>query len=123
MACLPVQSRRAIDWLRYNLSIPNLVPTPERGNKINPYPLFPIPSPMGMFDGKIGVIMGLANDRSIAWAISQALYAEGAELAFTHLPGPSSERRIGQLVEAQSPKLLLPCHVPRDEDVARVFAA
>ena len=44
---------------------------------------------MGMFSGKIGLIMGVANDRSIAWAISEALYAEGAELAFTHLPSPS----------------------------------
>ncbi len=78
---------------------------------------------MGIFTGKTGLVMGVANDHSIAWAISQALYAEGAELAFTHLPGPSGERRIGRLVEAQSPKLLLPCDVQRDEDVARVFDA
>ena len=45
---------------------------------------------MGMFAGKIGLVMGVANDRSIAWAMSEALYAEGAELAFTHLPSPSS---------------------------------
>ena len=54
---------------------------------------------MGMFSGKIGLVMGLANDHSIAWAMSEALYAEGAELGFTHLPSPSNERRVRGLVE------------------------
>src|SRR3972149_5668037 len=78
---------------------------------------------MGIFEGKIGVVMGAANDRSIAWAISQALYAEGAELAFTHLPGPSSERRVKQLLEPYNPKILLPCDVQKDEDIDRVYQA
>jgi enoyl-[acyl-carrier protein] reductase I len=78
---------------------------------------------MGLFDGKIGLVMGVANDRSIAWSISEALCAEGAELAFTHLPSPSSERRVSRLVEPLRPKLVLPCDVQRDEDVARVFQA
>ena len=78
---------------------------------------------MGMFADKTGLVMGVANDHSIAWAMSQALYAEGAELAFTHLPGPSSERRISRLVEPHAPKLVLPCDVQRDEDIARVFDA
>lgn len=78
---------------------------------------------MGMLSGKIGLVMGVANERSIAWAISQALYAEGAELAFTHLPSPSGQRRVSRLLEARAPKLLLPCDVQRDEDIARVFAA
>jgi enoyl-[acyl-carrier protein] reductase I len=78
---------------------------------------------MGMFDNKIGVIMGVANDRSIAWAICEALYAEGAELAFTHLPGPSSQRRVGQLLEPHHPKILLPCDVQKDEDIASLFQA
>jgi len=78
---------------------------------------------MGMFAGKTGLVMGVANDHSIAWAMSQALYAEGAELAFTHLPGPSSERRISRLVEPHGPKLVLPCDVQRDEDIGRVFDA
>ncbi|MGA2062719.1 MAG: enoyl-ACP reductase [Thermoguttaceae bacterium] len=76
-----------------------------------------------MFDNKIGVIMGVANDRSIAWAICEALYAEGAELAFTHLPGPSSQRRVGQLLEPHHPKILLPCDVQKDEDIASLFQA
>ena len=76
---------------------------------------------MGLFSGKTGLVMGVANDRSIAWAMSEALYAEGAELAFTHLPGPSSERRVRQLVESARPKIIVPCDVQKDEDIARVF--
>ena len=78
---------------------------------------------MGIFAGKIGLVMGVANDRSIAWAMSESLYAEGAELAFTHLPGPSGQRRIMKLVESRGPKLVLPCDVQHDEDIAHVFEA
>jgi enoyl-[acyl-carrier protein] reductase I len=78
---------------------------------------------MALFTGKIGMVMGVANDRSIAWAISEALYAEGAELAFTHLPGPSSERRVRNLVDPHGPKVVLPCDVQKDEDIARAFDA
>ena len=78
---------------------------------------------MGMFSGKTGLVMGVANDRSIAWAMSRALFAEGAELAFTHLPGPSSQRRIRRLVDPHGPKLVMPCDVQKDDNVARVFQA
>jgi enoyl-[acyl-carrier protein] reductase I len=78
---------------------------------------------MALFSGKIGLVMGVANERSIAWAISQALYAEGAELAFTHLPSPSNERRVRELVEPRGPKLILPCNVQKDDDIARVCDA
>jgi len=77
---------------------------------------------MGMFSGKVGLVLGVANDRSIAWAMSESLYAEGAELAFTHLPGPSSERRVRQLVDPRNAKVVLPCDVQKDEDLAAVFA-
>ena len=76
---------------------------------------------MGLFDGKIGLVMGVANDRSIAWAISEALWAEGAELGFTHLPSPSSERRVTRLVESRAPRLVVPCDVQKDGDLADVF--
>ncbi len=76
---------------------------------------------MSMFAGKIGLIMGVANEWSIAWAISQALYAEGAELAFTHLPSPSNQRRVTALVQDHGPKVVLPCDVQKDADVARLF--
>ena len=76
---------------------------------------------MGQFSGKIGVVMGVANDRSLAWSISESLYAEGAELAFTHLPGPASERRVLQLVEPHHPKVLVSCNVQNDDDIALAF--
>jgi enoyl-[acyl-carrier protein] reductase I len=78
---------------------------------------------MGLFIGKIGLILGVANDHSIAWAMAESLYAEGAELAFTHLPSPSSERRVRQLVDAHRPKIVIPCDVQKDADIARVFDA
>ncbi|MHC4406061.1 MAG: enoyl-ACP reductase FabI [Planctomycetota bacterium] len=78
---------------------------------------------MGIFSDKIGLILGVANDRSIAWAISETLFNEGAELAFTHLPGRSSERRVHRLIESRNPKVVVPCDVQRDEEVARVFEA
>ena len=78
---------------------------------------------MGTMSGKIGLVMGLANDHSIAWAITEALVAEGAELGFTHLPSPSNERRVHRLAEPLGAKLVTPCDVQRDEDIARVFAA
>ncbi|NLS93892.1 MAG: enoyl-ACP reductase [Planctomycetaceae bacterium] len=77
---------------------------------------------MRMFEGKVGLVLGVANDRSIAWAISEALMAEGAELAFTHLPGESSERRVRRLVEACQPKLLMSCDVQQDRDLDGVFS-
>lgn len=76
---------------------------------------------MGTFTDKIGLVMGVANERSIAWAISQALYDEGAELAFTHLPSPSSQWRVHDLVDPRRPKIVLPCDVQNDDDIAQVF--
>jgi enoyl-[acyl-carrier protein] reductase I len=78
---------------------------------------------MDLFSGRVGLILGVANDHSIAWAISEALYAQGAELAFTHLPNASNERRVKELVEPHAPKILLPCDVQKDEDIAKVFDA
>jgi enoyl-[acyl-carrier protein] reductase I len=78
---------------------------------------------MAMFSGKTGLVMGVANDHSIAWAMSEALLREDAELAFTHLPGPSSERRVRRLVEPHHPRLVMPCDVQSDDDVAGVFRA
>jgi enoyl-[acyl-carrier protein] reductase I len=76
---------------------------------------------MGLFDGKKGMILGVANDFSIAWAISQKLLAEGAELGFTHLPGDKMERRVRKLADPAGAKLVTSCDVQKDEDVARVF--
>ncbi len=83
---------------------------------------------MGMFDGKKGLVFGIANDHSIAWAITQKLHAEGAEMGFTHLPDkdperPRMERRLRKLVEPLGAKLILPCDVQKDEDLDRIFTA
>jgi len=75
---------------------------------------------MSLFAEKIGLVMGVANDRSIAWAMSEALYAEGAELAFTHLPSPSGQRRVQRLLGPHEPKIVMPCDVQKDDDLARV---
>jgi enoyl-[acyl-carrier protein] reductase I len=78
---------------------------------------------MGLFSGKKGLILGVANDYSIAWAITQKLVEEGAELGFTHLPGEKMERRVRRTVDSIGPKLLVPCDVQKDEDIAATFAA
>ena len=75
---------------------------------------------MGILDGKRGVIFGVANERSIAWAISQALHREGAELAFTYA-GEVLERRVRPLAEGIGAKIVLPCDVTKDEEIDRVF--
>jgi enoyl-[acyl-carrier protein] reductase I len=75
---------------------------------------------MGLLDGKKGVIFGVANDRSIAWAISEALHAEGAELAFTYA-GDVLEKRVRPLAEGIGAKIILPCDVTKDEEIKKVF--
>jgi enoyl-[acyl-carrier protein] reductase I len=77
---------------------------------------------MGLFTGKKGLILGVANDFSIAWAISKQLHDEGADLGFTHLPGDKMERRVRKVADPIGAKLITPCDVQKDEDVARVFA-
>src|ERR1051325_3941074 len=75
---------------------------------------------MGLLDGKKGVIFGVANDRSIAWAISEALHAEGAELAFTYA-GEVLEKRVRPLAEGIGAKIFLPCDVTKDDEIKKVF--
>ena len=75
---------------------------------------------MGLLDGKRGIIFGVANERSIAWAISQALHAEGAELAFTYA-GEVLEKRVRPLAEGIGAKLILPCDVTKDDEIESVF--
>ena len=77
---------------------------------------------MGLFTGKKGLILGVANEFSIAWSIAKKLHEEGAELGFTHLPGDKMERRVRKLADPIGARLLTPCDVQKDEDVARVFA-
>jgi len=74
-----------------------------------------------LLEGKRGVIFGVANDRSIAWAIAEALHGEGAELAFTYA-GEILEKRVRPLAEGIGAKIILPCDVTKDEEIERVFA-
>ena len=79
---------------------------------------------MGLFDGKKGLILGVANDNSIAWAIARQIMAEGGLCGFSHLPGrPDDERqrnrrRVSQLTDKQSnAKFLAPVDVSKDADI------
>jgi enoyl-[acyl-carrier protein] reductase I len=75
---------------------------------------------MELLKGKRGVVFGVANDRSIAWAISQALHEEGAELAFTYA-GEVLEKRVKPLAEGLGSRIVLPCDVSKDEEIENVF--
>ena len=72
----------------------------------------------GLMKGKRALITGVANDRSIAWAIAQAFHAEGAELAFTY-PGEGMERRVRPLAESLDAKAIIDCDVAKDDDIDR----
>ncbi len=66
--------------------------------------------------GKRGLIMGVANDHSIAWGIARALAAQGAELAFTY-QGEALGKRVKPLAQSLGVDMVLPCDV---EDIASV---
>jgi enoyl-[acyl-carrier protein] reductase I len=76
---------------------------------------------VGSFDGKRGLVLGVANRRSIAWAIAQRLAAEGARLAFT-FQGERIEKNVRDLATSVDSPLVTECDVRSDEDVARVFS-
>jgi enoyl-[acyl-carrier protein] reductase I len=72
----------------------------------------------GIMKGKRALITGVANERSIAWAIAEAFHAEGAELAFTY-PGEAMERRVRPLAEGIGAKAIIDLDVSKDEDLRR----
>lgn len=75
---------------------------------------------MGLMDGKQGLILGVANDHSIAWGIAQALHREGATLGFTYA-GEALERRVRPLAESLGAPLIAPCDVTRDEEISALM--
>jgi enoyl-[acyl-carrier protein] reductase I len=76
---------------------------------------------MPLLEGKLGVVFGVANQRSIAWAIAQAWAREGARLAFTY-QGDRVKENVAELAGAfGADTLLLPCDVTKDEEIANVF--
>jgi len=75
----------------------------------------------GRFEGKRGLVLGVANKRSIAWAIARRLAEEGAELAFT-FQGERIESTVRELAGSVGSPLVTECDVRSDGDVARVFS-
>jgi enoyl-[acyl-carrier protein] reductase I len=75
----------------------------------------------GLMQGKKGLIMGVANDRSIAWGISEALAQAGAELAFTY-QGDALQKRVEPLAKSVGSDFLLPCDVTDQASIDAAFA-
>lgn len=85
---------------------------------------------MGLFEGKKGLILGVANDRSIAWYIAKFIMEQGGVCGFTHLPDkPDDDRkknrmRVAKCIEQfpDKSKFLIPMDVSKDEEIAGVMA-
>ncbi len=75
----------------------------------------------GYMNGKRGLIMGLANDRSLAWGIAQKLHAEGAELAFS-FQGEAMEKRVKPLADQLGCDFLIDCDVSTEAELDKAFA-
>lgn len=77
---------------------------------------------MALLEGKTGLIVGVANDRSYAWHIANSLTEHGATCAYAHIPGDKNERRTGKAVEKiQSNPWLCPCDASSDDDLDALF--
>lgn len=74
----------------------------------------------GLLTGRRGLVVGVANFRSIAWGIARHAHRHGADLAFTYL-GEALERRVRPLATSVGSELILPLDVSRDEEIAAVF--
>ena len=75
----------------------------------------------GLMKGKRGLIMGLANDKSLAWGISKALGAQGAELAFSY-QGDALLKRVEPLAESVGSRICIPCDVSDEASIDAMFA-
>ena len=75
---------------------------------------------MNLVKGKKGLIMGVANERSIAWGISQKLAEAGAELAFTYL-GEALKKRVVPLAKSLNSDFTLSCNVENKEEIIKLF--
>jgi enoyl-[acyl-carrier protein] reductase I len=80
---------------------------------------------MGCMDGKTGLVVGIANDRSYAWFIAESIIREGGTCLFTHLPGEKMERRARKAIEALgvADPWLRPMDASSDESMDEAFAA
>ena len=75
---------------------------------------------MSLIKGKKGLIMGVANERSIAWGISKKLAENGAELAFTYL-GDALKKRVIPLAESLKSNFILSCNVENKDEIVKLF--
>jgi len=75
----------------------------------------------GLMAGKRGLVMGVANDHSIAWGIAQSLAAHGAQIAFTY-QGDAQKKRLGPLASSIGSSIVMPADVESDEQLDAVFA-
>ncbi len=73
-----------------------------------------------ILEGKRGVVLGVANNKSIAWACAQMCMEQGASLAFNYL-GDSQEKRVRELVKGISEAIVLPCDVSKDSEIEDFF--
>ena len=78
-------------------------------------------STSGLMKGKRGLVMGVANDRSIAWGIADALHKAGAELAFTY-QGETFKKRVEPLVAPLNPAAVVDCDVSQQGSIDACFA-
>ena len=80
---------------------------------------------MGLLDGKKGLILNIANDRSIAWHIANNAVKQGAKCGFGYLPVEKMKRRVRKAMEEGGfgEEWLCPCDVCKDEDIEKFFAA
>ena len=76
----------------------------------------------GLMAGKRGLIMGLANDKSLAWGIAKALHAQGAEMAFSYM-GDALKKRVGPLAAEVGSDFLIDCDVSDMDSIDAAFAA
>ncbi len=105
-----LQGRNALP----TLVVPGLVPAAE-GREIS------MSGNGSLLAGRRGLIMGVANDRSIAWGIAQAARSHGAELAFTY-QGEALQKRVAPLAESVGSNLLLSCDVTNGDEIDAAFA-
>lgn len=74
----------------------------------------------GIMHGKRGIVMGVANDRSIAWGIADAIAKQGAKIAFTY-QGEALQKRVTPLAESVGSDIVIPCDVSSDEAIENTF--
>src|SRR5882724_1445379 len=80
------------------------------------------PDKTSLMAGKRGLVMGVANDHSIAWGIARSLANHGASLAFTH-QGDAQAKRLRPLAQSVGSDLILPCDVGNDAELDATFAS